>query len=168
MEGIVMIAAVDDNMGIARGGRIPWDVPGDRAFFREITMGCPLLVGRRTFDSWGGKPLPGRPCAVWTHHPENLETMINTGFNEPMTVNTRLDVLLTWCKSFGNPVYACGGRQLYEAVFPMATGLILSRIPGDYGCDLLFPDVKPQFVLESTEARDGFNIERYIRKNAIL
>ena len=168
MVKIIMIAAVDDTMGISRGGRIPWDVPGDRAFFRETTMGNPILVGLRTFESWGGKTLPGRPCAVWTHHTDSLENVMNSEVDEPLKASDDLEGLLSWCQSFGKPVYACGGRQLYEAVFPMAAGLILSRIPGNYGCDLHFPDVPECFVLESSEACEGFDIERYIRKSAIL
>ena len=55
---LVMIAAIDEASGIGKDGRIPWDCPEDRAFFKAQTRGHPLVVGRRTFESWGSRPLP--------------------------------------------------------------------------------------------------------------
>ena len=56
---ISIIAAMTENHVIGRGGRIPWDIPTDRRRFRKLTMGHPIIMGRKTFESIG-KPLPGR------------------------------------------------------------------------------------------------------------
>ena len=130
---LVMIAAMDEAGGIGKDGRIPWNCPEDRAFFKAQTMGYPLIVGRRTFESWGGRPLVGRPCAVWTRCPEQFDSH---AFGEPFFASADVAALVEWGFAQSDAVYVCGGKQLYEALWPKLTDLIITRIPGDYACDV--------------------------------
>ena len=130
---LVMIAAIDEAGGIGKDGRIPWDCPEDRAFFKTQTMDHPIVVGRRTFESWGGKPLPGRPCAVWTRNPERWAVR---RFDLPFWASTDAATLVEWGFAQSNIVYVCGGKALYDALWPKLTDLIITRIPGNYACDL--------------------------------
>ena len=66
-----LIAALADNRVIGRGGGLPWHLPDDLRHFKALTMGRPILMGRRTFDSIG-RALPGRRNLVLTRHPDTL------------------------------------------------------------------------------------------------
>ncbi|MBO4351194.1 MAG: dihydrofolate reductase [Proteobacteria bacterium] len=130
---LVMIAAIDEAGGIGRDGRIPWDCPEDRAFFKAQTMGYPIVVGRRTFESWGGRPLPGRPCGVWTRHPEQFDRHC---FDWPFFASADDAALVEWGFAQSDIVYVCGGKTLYELLWSKLTDLIITQIPGDYDCDV--------------------------------
>ena len=127
-----MIAAIDETGGIGKDGRIPWDYSEDRAFFKVQTLGHPLVVGRKTFESWGGKPLPGRPCAIWTHQPEQFDAR---EFCEPFFASADIKMLVEWGFAQSNIVYICGGKMLYEALWENLTDLIVTDIPGDWNCN---------------------------------
>ena len=143
---IIMIAAVDEKLGIGKNGLIPWNICGDRALFRQITMGFPLLVGRKTFESWGGHPLEGRPCAVWTHHPELYENKV---FEEDFCSGSDLNGLIQWCMDRSETLFVCGGEMLYRAMSERSAVLMISRIHGDYACDAFFPDCFERFELKT-------------------
>ena len=128
-----MIAAIDEAGGIGKDGRIPWDCPEDRAFFKAQTMGHPIVVGRRTFESWGSRPLPGRPCGVWTHHPERFGAR---QFDLPFFASADVAALVEWGFVQSDILYVCGGKSLYEALWSKLTDLIITRIPGDNACDV--------------------------------
>ena len=99
-------------------------------------MGFPVIMGRKTFDSLGRVPLCGRPCAVWTRQPEQIIS------GEMVKVSSDLDELLMWCSQGGRSIFGIGGRSVYEALLDVADQIILSRITGDYGCDVFFPALK--------------------------
>ena len=66
---ISIIAAMADNRVIGRGGAIPWDMPADRRRFRELTMGHPVILGRKTYESIG-RPLSGRTNIILSREPD--------------------------------------------------------------------------------------------------
>jgi len=140
---LILIAAVDGEGGLGRSGTIPWDCPEDRAFFRTTTMGCPTLMGRVTFDSIG-RPLPGRPCAVWTHAPQAVA-------RDGVFASASLQKLLDWGRAFGRPVFAIGGATLYKALLPSADAVCLSRIPGRFACDAFFPPMTGFVCIKRTK-----------------
>lgn len=155
MPKIEMIAAVDDEWGIGRHGVIPWNVPADMAFFRQHTTGHPTLMGRKTFESIGAKPLSLRPCAVWSHHPENISA------SEICFASSDLNELVDWCLKFGESVQVIGGASVYAAMLNRASVIWLSRIPGNFQCDEFFPEIS-EFKLEKSEILDGFTLEKYV------
>ncbi len=153
---IELIAAVDEAWGIGCDGQIPWHVAGDMAFFKQHTMGHPLLMGRKTFESLDAKPLPGRPCAVWTHYPERYKG------NDDCFFSAKLEVLLEWCHQFSLPVEVIGGESVYRALMPGAERILLSRIPGKFDCNKFFPKIQG-FVIQNVIQKDGFNLEIWER-----
>lgn len=155
-----MIAAVDDRMGLASGGRIPWDVAGDRQFFRARTMGQSLIMGRRTFESLGGRVLDGRYCAVLSHGVVPVPEAWPSG---TIFVARDLSSALVWCAARSDVVYVAGGGAVYCQAMMLADEIWLSRIGGDYRCDLFFPEIPQDFRRVGTEAHDGFDVEHWER-----
>lgn len=159
---VSMIAAVDSRMGLSLHGRIPWDVPCDRAFFRSRTLGQSVLMGRRTFESLGRRVLDGRYCAVLSHR--KVDT---SAWPEGMLyVSPDLEAALEWCASRAAVVYVSGGSEVYRQMMARADELWLSRIDGDFGCDLFFPDIPDCFSLELSEICEGFRLEHWIKMSA--
>ena len=118
MTQVVLIAAVAEGGVIGRDGAIPWRVPGELARFKETTMGHPLVMGRKTFESIG-RPLPGRRCIVITRslawrHP-GVETAHS--FAEALALAGPAD-----------EVFVAGGGQVYAEALPFAHRMILSRL----------------------------------------
>ncbi|MBQ9396679.1 MAG: dihydrofolate reductase [Proteobacteria bacterium] len=147
-----MIAALDEEGGIGLSGRIPWDVPGDMAHFRAMTMGHSVVMGRKTFDSLGQKPLPGRFCAVWTRFPERYSEATGCFFSSD------IEACLRECGERSETVYAIGGAQLYGRLMAKAHKIWISRIPGVWHCDVFFPPL-PGFELAWTKPMPGFTLE---------
>jgi len=143
---IVLIAAVAANRVIGRDGTIPWSVPGEQARFREITMGHPLIMGRRTFESIG-RPLPGR---------RNIVVSRNPGFRaEGATVAPSLEAALNLCDG-EKKVFLIGGEALFAQGLGLAHTLILSELDFSVEGDVFFPEFSSaDFCLVSRELVQG-------------
>jgi dihydrofolate reductase len=126
---IYLVAAVAANGIIGVNGRLPWHFPEELRHFKRLTMGHPLIMGRRTWESLG-RPLPGRENIVVTRTP---------GYEAPgAAVASSLDAAIALCA--GEPVaFVIGGTQLFEAALPLARGLVLTEIQRDYEGDTWFP-----------------------------
>lgn len=127
---IYLVAAVAANGIIGAGGRLPWRLPEDLKHFKHLTMGHPVIMGRRTWESLGG-PLPGR---------ENIVVSTRRGYEAPgAAVASSLDAALALCA--GEPVaFVIGGTRLFEAALPLASGLVMTEIKRDYAGDARFPE----------------------------
>ena len=113
---VVMIAAVDDAMGLGRRGAIPWNVPSDRAFFRRQTMGAAVIVGRVTYESLpvgrdGRRGLDGRLCAV-------LSRRSVAAPGAGVVWGSDAGELLERCRGARGVVYVAGGGMVYRALLP--------------------------------------------------
>lgn len=126
---IYLIAAVASNGVIGTQGRLPWHLPEDLKHFKALTLGRPIIMGRKTWESLG-KPLPGR---------ENIVVTRAAGFQAPGAgVASSLEHALALCA--GEPVvFVIGGEKLYEAALDVADGLVLTEIRKDYAGDACFP-----------------------------
>lgn len=151
---IILIAACDEAGGIGKSGMIPWDNPEDRLFFKQQTMGKPLLMGRRTYDSLPVRPLPGRPCAVWSRS-ACRET-------RDVCFHSDLSVLVAWGMSRGETIYAAGGAQLYRACMTFSDAILLSRIPSCYDCECYFPEIPDDYRIEKTVEFSTFTLEYWV------
>jgi len=155
---IILIAAMAANRVIGRGNSIPWDIPGEQRRFKEITMGHPLIMGRRTWDSLG-KPLPGRRNIVLSSNPD---------FSAPgAEVVDSLEQGLTLCRG-EDKIFIIGGAQLYKLALPLADTIILTVIPDSVPGDAHFPEFsKTTFTLESSEPVSGpypYTVKTYRRR----
>jgi dihydrofolate reductase len=126
---VYLVAAVAANGIIGAGGRLPWHIPEELKHFRKLTLGHPVIMGRRTWESLKG-PLFGRENIVVTRTP---------GYEAPgAAVATSLPGALAMC--VGEPVaFVIGGTRLFEEALPLAAGMVLTEIQRDYEGDTWFP-----------------------------
>lgn len=126
---VYLVAAVAANGVIGAGGKLPWRLPEDLKHFKALTLGHPVIMGRKTWESLG-KPLPGR---------ENIVVTRAAGYDAPgASVASSLDGVLALCA--GEPtVFVIGGGELYAEALPVADGLVLTEIQRDYAGDARFP-----------------------------
>lgn len=141
---ISIIAAMAENRVIGRYGSIPWDIPEDRRRFRELTMGHPVIMGRRTFEAIG-HPLPGRKNIVLTRQPAFRAKGC-------LVVNSLLSALRA-CGG-DEEVFICGGGELYREALPLAERVYLTVVHGEFQGDVVFPEL-PAGEFAETERRGG-------------
>jgi len=127
---VYLVAAVAANGVIGAEGKLPWHLPEDLRHFKALTLGHPVIMGRKTWESLG-RPLPGRENVVVTRTP---------GYEAPGAhVAASLEAALALCA--GEPVaFVIGGRELYAAALHSADGLVLTEIAREYAGDVRFPD----------------------------
>jgi dihydrofolate reductase len=129
MPRVFLVAAVAANGVIGAGGKLPWHLPEDLKHFKALTLGHPVIMGRRTWQSLG-RPLPGRETIVVTRA---------AGYEAPgASVAASLDAALALCAGEAL-VFVIGGADLYAAALPIAAGLALTEIHRDYEGDTRFP-----------------------------
>jgi dihydrofolate reductase len=147
---IVLIAAVARNGVIGRDNALPWRLKADLAHFRATTMGHPVLMGRKTWESLA-KPLPGRRNLVLTRQP---------GYQAPGaevfdSAGEALDALANAAR-----IFVIGGAEIYCLLLQKADVLLLSEVAADVAGDARFPDFdRTRFreVCRTTHAADADN-----------
>jgi len=127
---VYLVAAVSRNGIIGANGKLPWHLPEDLKHFKSLTLGHPVIMGRRTWESLG-KPLPGR---------ENIVVSRRPGYEAAgASVAASLDAAIALCA--GEPVaFVIGGAEIYAAALPLANGLVLTEIHNNYDGDTRFPE----------------------------
>jgi len=128
---IAMIAAMANNRVIGLDNDMPWHLPDDLKFFKAMTTGKPVIMGRKTFESIGSRPLPNRPNFVISRQADfNAE-----GVNVFSSVDGALAELVD-----AEEVIIMGGGQLYNEMLPKADKLYLTQIDANINGDTFFPD----------------------------
>ncbi len=159
---LIAIAAMAANRVIGRDGKLPWHLPEDLKFFKATTLGHPVLMGRKTFDSIVerlGKPLPGR---------ENIVLSKTMPPREDARVIRDIAELQSSISDLPSPIYLIGGAQLYEALLPQCDEVLLTFIKQPHEGDVFFPAFEDVFILKEILARgEGFEFRRYVRRAAI-
>lgn len=157
---LIAIAAMAANRVIGRGGGLPWHLPEDLKFFKQTTLGHPVLMGRKTFESIVarlGKPLPGRTNIVLS------ETLPPTAGVEIIRRIEELPARLA--PAAPQTVYLIGGARLYQTLLPECDELLLTFIDQPHEGDTRFPPFEDDFELREVLARGaGFEIRRYVRR----
>ena len=150
---LIAIVAMAGNRVIGREGKLPWHLPEDLKFFKRTTLGHPILMGRKTFESIG-KPLPGRKNIVLSH------TM---PAREGVEVIRDISELPRVCGN-AEKVFLIGGAQLFAELLPRCSGLYLTRIEQAYEGDVFLPPFEHLFELKETlGGGDGFEFRYYGR-----
>ncbi len=127
---LALIAALARNRVIGRDNRLPWHLPADLRFFKRTTMGKPLLMGRRTWESIG-RPLPGRRMIVLSRDPDYRAS----GCAVAHSLGEALDL------GGGDPeLMVIGGATLYAQTLPSAERLYLTLVDADVPGDVRFPE----------------------------
>ena len=124
-----LVVAVSRNGVIGRDNRLPWKLPDDLAYFKRVTMGKPVVMGRRTWESIG-RPLPGRLNIVVTH---------DRGYQAPGAVVAN-SLEEAW-KAAGDAaeVAVIGGRRIFEETLPIADRIHLTEVDAEVEGDVHFP-----------------------------
>lgn len=129
---IVLIAAVGENGEMGRNNELLWHLPGDLPRFKELTMGCPIIMGRKTFDSIG-RALPGRL---------NIVLSANRDWSaDGVTVVDSIDAALSSAKAANaDKVFVIGGGQIYKLFLAYATSLEMTEVADSPIADTYFPN----------------------------
>jgi dihydrofolate reductase len=164
MRPFKAIAAMSENRVIGCGGKIPWHLPEDFRFFRKMTIGNIIVMGRRTFQAVG-RPLPDRHTIVLSRH-----------FKKPPEIFSQPELGLFKCGTFEiapklekigyardkREMFICGGGQVYAEALPFCTDLFLTRVKKSVEGDTFFPPFEDQFELvEEILDCPEFKILRY-------
>jgi dihydrofolate reductase len=129
---ISMIAAMTDNGVIGIENRLPWKLPNDMKWFRQHTLGKPIIMGRKTFESFGSKPLPDRTNIIITRD-ENYQA------KDSVVVHSIEEALQTAGEV--EEVMIIGGASFYEQMLPRADRLYLTFVHANIEGDAWFPQI---------------------------
>ncbi|MBP2229809.1 dihydrofolate reductase [Azospirillum agricola] len=137
---ISLIVAASTNGVIGRDGGLPWHLPSDLKRFKELTLGKPILMGQKTWESLPRRPLPGRDnLVVSRHHP--------AGEHDGARWFTSLDGAVTWARETGAAeLCVIGGAALFREALPIANRLHLTRIERDIDGDTIMPPLGPGWI----------------------
>lgn len=154
------IAAMASNRVIGIENRIPWDIPEDMNYFREKTKGKIIIMGRKTFESFNGKPLPKRFHIVITRQK-------NYQFDHPLVaivpdLNAAVELARQKLPDYSEEVFIIGGGEIYKQSLPILNRLYLTIIEKAYSGDAWFPEFdEKKMKLKSADVRDGFTFNVY-------
>ena len=156
MSEFKAIVAVAQNGVIGCGMKIPWHISEDFKHFKRTTLGGVVAMGRRTWESLGGRPLPGRENVVLTSRGGVFSGAETAKSLEELAARYRCDPRTVWI---------CGGAEIYRQALPMCSEVVLSRVKMSPDGDIFFPDISPDFepsekILESEQ----FDVIIYKRK----
>jgi len=144
------IAAMSLNRVIGRGNTIPWHIPDDLKWFKKLTMGHVIVMGRKTFESIG-KPLPGRKTIVLSRSSLELPN-----------VEVVSDLEHIPEPAAGQEIFICGGAQIYEQALPRCSDLFLTLVKRVVDGDAFFPKFEDRFAaVEELVSSAEFTITLY-------
>ena len=160
MTEFVLVAAVADNGVIGREGGMPWHLPEDLRHFKETTMGHPVVMGRRTYESIAAQldgPLPGRTSVVLTRGdldaPEKV--VVARGVEEALDAASQVDEV----------AFVIGGATVYEQFLELADRMILTEIHDEFEGDTYFPEFDESEWREvERDEREGLSFVTYERR----
>ncbi|MEY3600166.1 MAG: hypothetical protein RLZZ463_943 [Bacteroidota bacterium] len=160
---ICMIAAMGTNRSLGKEGALLWHLPDDFAHFKHTTLGYPIIMGRKTFESFP-KPLPDRPHIIVTR---NQEYTVN--HPDCRVVNTLEEALALAADSA--IAFIIGGGEIYAQALPYSHEVCLTEVDGTFEADAFFPEL-PKDQWELVESIDhqkdekhaySFKINTYLR-----
>jgi len=136
---LTLIVAYSTNRAIGRDNALPWKLPGDLAHFKRSTLGHPIIMGRKTWDSLG-RPLPGR---------SNIVISRNAAFNAPGAILApTLEAAVAACGDI-DEAFVIGGAQIYAQALPLARRVLATEVHAEVEGDAFFP-LLPSFLWKET------------------
>ncbi len=129
---ITLVVAASENNAIGLNNQLLWHLPKDMRFFKNTTWGMPILMGRKTFESMGSKPLPGRLNIIITRNKNwvNENVMVVSTLGEAIALATKFNY---------QELFVIGGGEIYEMALPMANKIWLTRVHCTLEGDTFFP-----------------------------
>ena len=129
-----IIVALSKNGVIGLHNRLPWHMPADMRYFKEMTQGHPVIMGRKTFESMGSKPLKGRDNIILTRDPSSLSA---AGCQVASTLEEAFEKAQ---KGGVQEIFVIGGSQVYALALPMVDTLYITEIDATLQGDTYFPE----------------------------
>lgn len=193
MKHFKAIAAMSLNRVIGAGNKIPWHLPEDFKWFKQVTMGNVVVMGRKTFESLG-RPLPNRKNLVLTRHPQTLIKKHPEIFGQyhewrggeylkrayqfrfskfSERQETEIFIFNTLDKlnpdEFPNDIFICGGAEIYQQALPRCSDLYLTLVKREVdGGDAFFPSFEDKFdLMETLRDEPEFKILHYQHKSLV-
>ena len=148
-----LIAAMAQNRTIGRNNKLPWYLPEDLKYFKRVTMGKPLIMGRKTFESLG-KPLPGRPHIIITRDKDYTYPGCHIVHDRQSAITRAENLLLI---DGGGEVVVIGGAEIYGLMLPKMDRMYLTEVREDVPGDAFFPEYNSDEWQEV--AREDFSAE---------
>ena len=144
----VIVVAIGTNYAIGLNGRMPWTLQrADMKHFVDLTMGFPIIMGRKTYESFPRRPLPNRTNIVITHQAKHL-------FPECVVVDS-LERGINVARSSGkDKAFIIGGAQVYTEALPIADEIELTLIHHEFPCDTRFPSIDTFLTWRETHRTD--------------
>lgn len=152
------VVAMASNRVIGRNGRLPWHLPADLKWFKKLTLGHPIVMGRKTMESLGGKPLPGRRNLVlsrcWptdARPPDGFERVASADPSELRKLAPEVDII--------------GGAEIFRLLLPHCDEVFLTYVFAEYEGDTILPPFEHDFELvEVLDRQTEFELRRYVNK----
>lgn len=129
---ISLLWAMDENRLIGKDNDLPWRLPEDLKYFKKVTMGHPIVMGRKTYESIG-RPLPGRQNIIITRNP-NYKV-------DGCDVFHSIDEFLSYYKSQSGEIFVIGGAEIFKATIPFADRLYVTKIHETFTGNAYFPEL---------------------------
>jgi dihydrofolate reductase len=191
MKHFKAIAAMSLNRVIGAGNQIPWHLPEDFKWFKQVTMGNVVVMGRKTFESLG-KPLPNRQNLILTRRPQSLIKKHPEIFGQyhewrggqhlkrayqfrfsklSEKVETEMFIFKTLDKldprEFPTDIFICGGEQIYRQALPRCSDIYLTLVKREVeGGDAFFPPFEDKFdLVKKIRETPEFDILHYRRRS---
>jgi dihydrofolate reductase len=128
-----LLVAADENNVIGKDNKLPWHLPEDLKFFKNLTWGMPILMGRKTYDSVG-RPLPGRKSIVITRSRDWKQAGVETVHS--------IEEAVEKARSFGaKEIFVIGGAEIFASTLSSADRVYLTRIHHKFEGDVFFPEL---------------------------
>ena len=131
---VAIVVAVANNGVIGRGNALPWDLPDDLQHFKRTTMGRPIIMGRKTFESIG-RPLPGRLNIILTRDSAWQAPGVSVATSMQHAIDIAEDQALI---DGADSVIVIGGAEIYLQALPFTSRVFLTRVHGDVQGDAFF------------------------------
>lgn len=151
---LALIVAAAKNGVIGRNNQLPWHLPQDLKYFKAITLGKPVIMGRKTYESIG-KPLPGRTNIVVTRSREWIAAdgvIVTNSFEQALA---EAQILVASDRLASDEVMVIGGAEIYRSALPFVDRIYLTRVAVEPEGDAFFDALnEPDWVLESNMAGD--------------
>jgi dihydrofolate reductase len=129
-----LLLAASENGVIGKDNQLPWHLPNDLKYFKNLTWGLPILMGRKTFESIG-KPLPGRKSIVITRQ----KKWSHDGVDKVYSVGEAIKKATNYG---AKEIFVIGGAEIFDSALPAADRIYLTRIHHHFDGDVFFPELE--------------------------
>ena len=134
---LALIVAAAENGVIGRDNQLPWHLPEDLGYFKRVTMGKPIVMGRKTYESIG-RPLPGRTNIVITRNPDWQAEGVRALPDMEAALALAEEIALI---DGAEELMVIGGAEIYAAALPLADRIYLTRVHADVDGDAWLPEI---------------------------